>query len=67
MFTKLFSGLIALVITFSMAGWEQIADSSANSATATREDWRVLMEEITLVQVLSESYARVETVCAGMG
>jgi len=31
------------------------------------EDIRVLFEEMTLVQLLAEEYARVETVCAGIG
>jgi hypothetical protein len=30
-------------------------------------DMRVLFEEMTLVQVLSEEYARIESVCAGVG
>jgi hypothetical protein len=37
------------------------------SSTETSEDLRVLLEEMTLVQLLSETYARVETVCAGNG
>jgi hypothetical protein len=80
MFTKLLTTLTVLVIVLSLVGWSQFVDGVADPATVqidtrphaalsatTQEDWRVLMEEITLVQLLSESYARVETVCAGNG
>jgi hypothetical protein len=46
---------------------EDVSISTEVSQMAYPPDMKVLFEEMTFVQVLSEEYARIEAVCAGVG
>jgi len=81
MFTKIAVSLMLITLFFTMAGWSQAIPPIVETALAQGEvenasafepfpytpDMKVLFEEMTLVQLLSEEYARAVTACAGVG
>lgn len=81
MFTRFVVRLATLVLLVSIAGWSQVMSPLVAPVLAQEEvgeeiapepspytsHMKVLFEEMTLVRVLSEEYARIEAVCAGNG
>jgi hypothetical protein len=81
MMTKLFVRMATVVVLLAIAGWSQARPSEAEMGLAKdgvgeesspqtipyTPQMKVIFEEMTTVWLLSEEYARVETVCAGNG
>ena len=81
MMTKLFVRMATVVVLLAIAGWSQVRPSVAKMGLAHADpapertvqtipytpQMKVIFEEMTTVQLVSEEYARVETLCAGNG
>lgn len=81
MMTKLFVRIATVVVLLAIAGWSQARPFGAEmglahadpgperivQTTSYTPQMKVIFEEMTTVQLVSEEYARVETLCAGNG